>query len=713
MRLFICTEKSDAVLVDGLTDILDGYRMTIDVDRIIGRRDSRPYLQSAIQDSDAFVYALTPNTVTNRRCLWEFEQAVTNHRPVVVAILDSVDPIPEVLRQHIVIDMREDESEEQLLDALYVVGATPPSLLVQLLRNRLMLAIVTLLGLLIALSVAGPYSPFREQVNETVRGVIAVADRADPLRAIPTARDPNDDPALRPLIAMTREAGAESLFLAGQERARAGDYNAAIELFNQTLAIVPGSVGGHIARGRALVAIGESDTAWGDFTQAIELAPGLSLPYLSRAEFYIAVGEWGGALADIQAALMIDADNPEAYNLRGEAHFIAGQYDQALTAFNRALALQANYAEAYSNRGEVYRYTDRPKLAQADFEQAIALNPSLAVAYARRGELRRSSGNWVGARDDFDRAIAIDADHPEARYGRALVNVHDGDYRSAVADFTRAIQQQPTNLALYLLRGSAYRCDNEPTLATADFTLAAQRDLDAAIRYLRQGDSYYCANDLSRVIDPQRIGVTDPNLNGVYQYITEQLAARAATRDASGDLEGAVSDYATAITMTPSYTEVAALYYARGQMFEARGDLQQARLDYEAAIDILPERSDFYVDLGRIMAQQGETDDAFKQFSRALELNPISIYGYLAQGDLYLQLGNDEAALNAYTRASYIDKDNVDALTRRVRLLVPRGDCKLAAVDMDILREAAEDADMLSDVEVLFAAECGVDAQEG
>ena len=36
MRLFICTDKTDEVLLETLTDALDGYRMTIDIDRIIG-----------------------------------------------------------------------------------------------------------------------------------------------------------------------------------------------------------------------------------------------------------------------------------------------------------------------------------------------------------------------------------------------------------------------------------------------------------------------------------------------------------------------------------------------------------------------------------------------------------------------------------------------------------------------------------------------------
>lgn len=706
MRLFICTEKADELLLESLTDYLDGYRMTIDIDRIIDTRDSRPYLQSAIQDCDAFVLALTPNTLKSKRCEWEYAQAIYNKRPIVVAMLADINPFPESLEKHLFANLTQPEGVEQLLDALYVAGATPPSFLVQIFRNRLLLLIVVLFGVLLALVVAGPYSPFREQVSDTVLGIIQIADRTNPQRVIPTPINPQDDPDLRPIIAMTLSANAESLFLSGQERARNGDYVGAIDLFNRTLAIVPGAIGAHIARGRALQAIGERDTAWGDFTQAIELAPHLALPYISRAEFYIKAFEPDGALLDVESALAIEPDNAQAYNLRGRAHFMRGDFEMAIDAYNSALSLNDTYAEAYSNRGEAYRYNNRPKLAAADFEKAIALNSFFGEAFARRGELQYSEGNLESAQQDFTRAIEINPNNANARYGRALIYVSQSEYALAIADFTRAITQKPDDLNLYLLRGSAYRCHNEFGLAVADFTLAAQRNLDRTATYLSQVESYRCANTTPPNIDPNRIGVIDPNLSGVYQFVAGGLATRAREYAAENDIERASRDYLQAMAMTPSYTDVATLLYERGQMFEAQGNLNRALEDYAAAIEILPERSDFYVDYGQIMAVQGDTDEAFVRFAKALELNPSSIYAYLAQGDLYNQLEQKDRALTSYTRASIIDKDNVEVLSRRIRLLIETGDCKLADFDMEILQSSAPQDSLVLETAAIFASEC-------
>ncbi|MEL7234043.1 MAG: tetratricopeptide repeat protein, partial [Chloroflexota bacterium] len=621
MRLFICTEKADEVLLDVLTDILHGYRMTVDIDRIIGQRDSRPTLQASIQDCDAFVFAATRNSLQSKRCLWEFGQAMDNDRPIIIALLEQLDPFPKAFDDYLVADLTGEGGAEVLLDALYVVGATPPSILRQLLRNRLLLSIVILIGFLIAWLAAGPYSPFRDEVAQTITGIINVSDRTvDINRPIPT-RDPND-PELIPIRAMTLSASAQSLFATGQEQARNGNYPEAIETYNRVLDITPGSAGAHIARGNALLAIDALDTAWGDFTRAIELSPDLALPYISRAAFYVTIGEADGALADLEAAVAIEPDNAEIHDLRAQAYFIRGQFDEALVSVNRAIELDSTGASSFSNRGEIYRFQGRYKVAREDFDRAIQLNPLLAESYSRRGALAQSQNNTAAALDDFTRAIELNPSDANARYGRALIYSSSGEYALAAADFSRSIIQQPDDPNLYLLRGTAYRCAGEPPLAVADFTTAADLALDVTVEYLRRPGVYECIGQPAPEVIPERVGLTDAAIEGAYFVIADRLVARAEQHLKNGDVESAVRDYTVAAIMTPSFTEVATLYFARGAVFEANGDLERALADYEAAVSILPERSDYYVSIGNLLVRQGETEDAFRQYARALELNP-------------------------------------------------------------------------------------------
>lgn len=706
MRLFICTDESDEALLDSLIEALDGYRMTIDIERLIPNRDNRPFLQAAIQDCEAFVFALTPNSLKNKRCSWEVQQAIALDRPILTIVLTPDVHVPALLQEHIIIDMYNDaDSNETLLDALYVVGATPPSFLVQFFRNRLVLAIVVLIGFLMAYLLAGPSSPYRNTVGETLRGVIEVADRVD-VRPTATPADPNAPDPFAPMLAQTQATIVESLVQQGQELARNGNYDDAITVYNRALDTAPNAVGVYIARGEALQAIGETDTAWGDFTRAIELAPNLALPYVSRADFFVRSGNPDSALNDINMALTIEPENPRAYLIRGQAYRQQGNYDAALTALNVALNLRTVYAEAYSERGEVYRLLGQVKNAQADFELAIQQNSLLGSAYYRRGLLWMSQNNPDAAFDDFTQALRANPNDGLARQQRADILLQRGDYAAAITDLNRAIGQDPDNVRLYLLRGSAHRCNADPALAVADFSRAADVNLDAAVGYLSVTRSYQCVGAIVPTVDAERIAVTDPNLDAAYVYVAEALALRAANREAMGDTVGAENDYTLAIALTPTYTRMAALYEQRGLFYERLNQLDKALSDYAASVNIVPERGRYHMNHGRLLAATGDIEAALRALDTAQELNPLLIEAFLTEGDIYFNTDDFASALDIYTRASFLDRDYPPTLARRVRALLALGDCSGASADIMTLEASTpDDVDTLA-ILPLYAAQC-------
>jgi tetratricopeptide (TPR) repeat protein len=712
MRLFICTDHNDEALLETLTDVLDGYRMTIDIDRIIGERDSRPSLQASIQDCEAFVFALTPNTLANRRCHWEFSQAVGNERPIVVVILEEVEPFPKALAGFLTADLTRAPGAEELLDALYVVGATPPSFLQQLFRNRLLLAIVTLVGFIIAYLLAGPYSPYRAGITETISGVIEVANRADSIYNPPF---PTADPTLvalqEPLQRQTLSASAEAAFREGQQLARAGNTPAAIAAFNRALELAPGSVGVYIARGGAYLAIDEPDTAWADYTRAIELAPSLALPHLSRAEFYVAINRPESALADVRAALSVEPDNVQALIAQGRAHTLLGDNTAAIAALDRATTLDPQSAAALTYRGMAHAAAGNTKAARGDYDAALALNPVYPLAYAQRGDLRVGLGE-PGAVEDYTRAIDLDPNNATARAGRGLLLWAAGDYPVAITDLTRAISVHPKDPALYHARGRAYRCNGEPARAVADYTRAADLDLDATATMLGQTDTYRCAGEPIPEIDPGRLGATDLNLTGAYLYVARALVVRAENRIADGDSAGAISAYTTAIQLNPTYTEAAALYHTRGKLYEEARNTTAARADYTTAADIMPEIAVYHLDAGRMRALNGESDRAIRSFALALNLDPTLYEAHIGRGDVFIAEAALQAALNDYNRAVGLQPESVPALLRRSQTLAALGFCDMAAADLIQATALAPDAPELASTRDTISTTCAISAEE-
>ncbi len=188
-----------------------------------------------------------------------------------------------------------------------------------------------------------------------------------------------------------------------------GDYNRAIQLWNEALAINPKLVEAYNNRGNAYSNKGEYDRAIADYSQALAINPNLV----------------------------------EVYNNRGNAYEEKGDYDRAITDYNQALAIQPEYANAYNNRGNAYQYKGDYDRAIADYNQALAIHPEYADAYYNRGRAYAEKGDYDRAIADFTQALAIHPKYAHAYYYRGYFYYRKGEYDRAIADWRKYLEFHP------------------------------------------------------------------------------------------------------------------------------------------------------------------------------------------------------------------------------------------------------------------------------
>jgi hypothetical protein len=96
MRLFISYAHADLAQVKGLVDIFraGGHDPWFD-HKLLPGQDWQAELLAAITACDAFVYALTPDSVNSEWCQWEFARAVEIGKPVVPVLLRKTSDIPK------------------------------------------------------------------------------------------------------------------------------------------------------------------------------------------------------------------------------------------------------------------------------------------------------------------------------------------------------------------------------------------------------------------------------------------------------------------------------------------------------------------------------------------------------------------------------------------------------------------------------------------
>lgn len=199
------------------------------------------------------------------------------------------------------------------------------------------------------------------------------------------------------------------------------DFDEAIWLFTQVLAVQPNSVESLNSRGLAYLdrdRPGDADLAVADLTRAADLRPGRAATHLNLAVAYLRR---------------------------------AGDRDtsRALDSLSRALAEDPAYAGAFVNRAGLYisrGQTGDLDLAFADLDQALAIDPSLAEAHINRANAhiaRAGRQDLELAIAELTRAIQLSPDSPAAFFNRGLVYSQLGSLEKSIADLRRARELQP------------------------------------------------------------------------------------------------------------------------------------------------------------------------------------------------------------------------------------------------------------------------------
>ena len=287
-----------------------------------------------------------------------------------------------------------------------------------------------------------------------------------------------------------------------------GRYEDAIADCDQAIRLDPDLAGAYINRGNAKSALGRED-ALADLDQAVRLTSGVGAAYVNRGIAKDTLGLFEDAIADFDQAIRLNPDDVEAYICRGLTRDHLGQQEDAIADFDRATRLDSRNAEAYSNRGDVKHALGQNQEAVRDYDEAIRLEPGSFEAYNNRGNAKSVLGRHEDAIVDYDEAIRLKPDLAEAYSNRGTVKSALGQLEEAAADFDQAISLKP-DLA------EAYSNRSEAKIVLGRYREAID-DCDQAIR-----------------LDPDS---ADP------------YSSRGVARAALGDVEGARSDFATALDL--------------------------------------------------------------------------------------------------------------------------------------------------------------------
>jgi len=211
---------------------------------------------------------------------------------------------------------------------------------------------------------------------------LGAAERVERLQAF-VRENPKSASLLRAKELLTSARAA-----LGDEKMRAGDHAAGIELFRAAVAEAPAEMSdklfdGVIARLPAnLYLLGERDAGL-ELARAVEArAKGSAPRLLSVAAFYLHVEQPDEAARIAKDALALQPDSAPAHQTLGTAYRFALRIDDAATEFQRAHELDPNSAGARLTLAELRRATGKPDEALALYREQLTADPQDANARA-------------------------------------------------------------------------------------------------------------------------------------------------------------------------------------------------------------------------------------------------------------------------------------------------------------------------------------------
>lgn len=147
-----------------------------------------------------------------------------------------------------------------------------------------------------------------------------------------------------------------------------------------------------------------------------------------------------------------------------------------------------------------------------------------------------------------------------------------------------------------------------------------------------------------------------------------------------GKYEEAIAGFNNAIELNPQLT---AAYNNLGKVYEENGELDRAIENYDKAIELNPNLAAGYYNRGVAYKRKGDLDRAVEDYTRAISLNPSYFQAYNNRGNAYSDQGKHDFAVQDFDKAIELNPKYASAYNNRGSVYLCQGNHDLAIQDFD------------------------------
>ena len=232
-----------------------------------------------------------------------------------------------------------------------------------------------------------------------------------------------------------------------------GNYQNAIQLYNQSLKADPEYVFALNNRG---VAKSEQDHKYEaiiDFNQAIARKPDYLDALFNRAYAYEAIGQYKNALDDVREIKSMVKDSAFVFFYEGLVLTKMMKYDQAYHSFLVSDSLASDNPETLVNLATIHFFKREFNKAESMLEEVLLLESNNANAFNLFSLIELERGNYFGALAEINRALDEIPSEPYFLNNRGYIYLAMDSLEYAISDINRSIVLNPKNGWAYRNKG--------------------------------------------------------------------------------------------------------------------------------------------------------------------------------------------------------------------------------------------------------------------
>lgn len=225
---------------------------------------------------------------------------------------------------------------------------------------------------------------------------------------------------------------------AGLERIDQGDYEGAVDAFNQALNERVGIVSNleediNFYKAYAQIEAGNVQDAVATYTAILDYNEKNADAYYLRGCAYISAGQAKDAAKDFKQAAGHDKKNGQMYAGIYEQLVSVGLLDEAAVYLEQGLKIKGDSASACLSRGRLYFVSGDYGKAESELNAALDKKATLANLYL--GRVFQAQGRNEDARSYYEAYLDENPNDSKVLYELGQIAFKDGDYEQAISWF--------------------------------------------------------------------------------------------------------------------------------------------------------------------------------------------------------------------------------------------------------------------------------------